>query len=105
MELELILLKIEAIQSWPRPMYPTNIRSFLGLARYNRRFVEDFLFISYALKMLTPKIANFQWSKSCEKNLQELKKLLTTTLILTLPEGTHGFVLYCNVYRVSSGYE
>ena len=45
----------------------------------------------------------FQWSKACEKSFQELKKKLTTALILTLPEATQGFVLYCDTSSGCSG--
>ncbi|WMV38677.1 hypothetical protein MTR67_032062, partial [Solanum verrucosum] len=45
----------------------------------------------------------FQWSEACEKSFQELKKRLTTTPVLTLPEGTQGFVVYCDASRVGLG--
>ncbi|WP_223677331.1 hypothetical protein, partial [Escherichia coli] len=80
--------KIEAMQNWPRPISLANIRSFLGLAGYYRRFVEGFSFISFPLTKLTQKTLKFQWFEACEKNFQELKKRLTTAPVLTLPEGT-----------------
>ncbi|WMV50744.1 hypothetical protein MTR67_044129, partial [Solanum verrucosum] len=72
--------KIEAVQNWPRPTSPTDIRSFLGLAGYYKR-----------------------WSEACEKSFQELKKRLITALVLTLPEGTQGLVFYCDASRVGLG--
>ena len=75
--------KIEAVQNWPRPTSPINIRSFLGLASYYRRFVEGFLSSSSPLTKLTQKTVKFQWSEACEKSFQELKKRLTTAPILT----------------------
>ncbi|KAH0761202.1 hypothetical protein KY290_017275 [Solanum tuberosum] len=78
--------KIEAVQNWPRPTSPIDIRSFLGLAGYYRRFVEGFSSISSPLTKLTQKTVKFQWSKACEKIFQELKKWLTTAPVLTLPE-------------------
>ena len=78
MELKLILGKIEAVQNWPRPTSPTEIRSFLGLAGYYRRFVEGFSSIASPLTKLTQKAVKFQWSEACEKSFQELKKRLTT---------------------------
>ncbi|KAH0672886.1 hypothetical protein KY284_023973 [Solanum tuberosum] len=65
--------KIEAVQNWPRPTSPTDIRSFLGLAGYFRRFVEGFSSISSHLTKLTQKTIKFQWSEACEKSFQELK--------------------------------
>ncbi|WMV45552.1 hypothetical protein MTR67_038937, partial [Solanum verrucosum] len=52
---------------------------------------------------LTKKIVKFQWSEACEKSFQKLKKWLTTAPVLTLPEGTQGFVVYCDASRVGLG--
>ncbi|KAH0758385.1 hypothetical protein KY290_021878 [Solanum tuberosum] len=78
--------KIEAVQNWPRPTSPTDIRIFLGLAGYYIRFVEGFSSISSPLTKLTHKTVKFQWSETCEKSFLELKKRLTTAPVLTLPE-------------------
>ncbi|KAH0776590.1 hypothetical protein KY290_008001 [Solanum tuberosum] len=85
--------KIEVVQNWSKCTSPTYIRSFLGLASYYRRFVEVFSSISSPLTKLTQKTTKFQWSEACEKSFQELKTRLTTTLVLTLPEGTQVFAL------------
>ena len=95
--------KIEAVKNLPRPTSPSNIRSFLGLADYYRRFIEGFSSISSRLTKLTQKTVKFQWSEACEKSFQELKKRLITAPILTLPEGTQGFVVYCDASRVGLG--
>ncbi|WMV09241.1 hypothetical protein MTR67_002626, partial [Solanum verrucosum] len=79
------------------------IRSFLCLDGYYRRFIEGFSSISSPLTKLTQKIVKFQWSKASEKIFQELKKRLTTAPVLTLPEGTQGFVVYCDASRVGLG--
>ncbi|WMV37363.1 hypothetical protein MTR67_030748, partial [Solanum verrucosum] len=102
-ELKLILKKIEAVQNWPRPTSPIDIRSFLGLAGYYRRFVKGFSSIASLLTKLTQKTVKFQWSEACEKSFQELKKRLITTPVLTLPEDTQGFVVYCDASRVGLG--
>ncbi|XP_070006050.1 uncharacterized protein [Nicotiana sylvestris] len=70
--------KIAAVKDWPRPMTPTEIRSFLGLAGYYRRFVEGFSTLASPLTKLTQKAVKFQWSGACEKSFQELKSRLTT---------------------------
>ncbi|WMV46301.1 hypothetical protein MTR67_039686, partial [Solanum verrucosum] len=77
--------------------------SFLGLAGYYRKFVEGFSSISSLLTKLTQKTVKFQWSEPYEKSFQKLKKRLTTTPVLTLLEGTQGFVVYCDVSRVGFG--
>ena len=75
----------------------------MGLAGYYKRFVEGFSFIASLLTKLTQKTVKFQWSEACEKSFQELKKRLTTAPVLTLPEGTQGFVVYCDASRVGLG--
>ena len=79
--------KIEVVKQWPIPTSATDIRSFLGLADYYRRFVEGFSSISSPLTRLNQKMIKFQWSDDCEKSYVELKTRWTTTLVLTLPEG------------------
>ncbi|WMV56352.1 hypothetical protein MTR67_049737 [Solanum verrucosum] len=66
-------------------------------------FVEGFLSIASPLTKLTQKTVKFQWSEACEKSFQELKKKLITAPVLTLPEGTQGFVVYCDASRVGLG--
>ncbi|XP_019250968.1 PREDICTED: uncharacterized protein LOC109229874 [Nicotiana attenuata] len=78
--------KIEAVKNWPRPTSLSDIRSFLGLAGYYRRFVDGFSSISSPLTRLTQKKVKFQWSDACVKSFEELKKRLASAPVLTLPE-------------------
>uniref|UniRef100_A0A2N9I7U4 RNA-directed DNA polymerase n=1 Tax=Fagus sylvatica TaxID=28930 RepID=A0A2N9I7U4_FAGSY len=66
--------KIEAVVSWDRPTNVSEVRSFLGLAGYYRRFVEGFSRIAAPLTHLTRKNAKFEWKEECEKSFQELKQ-------------------------------
>ncbi|KAL0539398.1 hypothetical protein IC582_023610 [Cucumis melo] len=86
--------KIEAVTSWPRPSIVSEIRSFLSLTGYNRRFVEDFSRITSPLTQLTRKGTPFVWNPACESSFQELKKKLVSTPVLTMPDGSVGFVIY-----------
>ncbi|KAH0764885.1 hypothetical protein KY285_000756 [Solanum tuberosum] len=95
--------RIEVVKQWPRPTSATDIRSFLGLAGYYRRFVEGFSSITSPLTKLTQKMVKFQWSDDCEKSFTELKTRLTTALVLTLPEGSDGYVIYYDASRVGLG--
>ncbi|XP_070019338.1 uncharacterized protein [Nicotiana sylvestris] len=95
--------KIEAVQNWPRPKTPTEVRSFLGLARYYRRFVENFSSIAAPMTKLTHKAVKFQWSDACERSFHELKKRLTSAPVLALPEGSEGYVVYCDASKVGLG--
>ncbi|CAH9077225.1 unnamed protein product [Cuscuta europaea] len=86
--------KIEAVVDWPTPTTVTEVRRFLGLAGYYRRFVKDFSKIAKPLTNLTKKTTKFIWGEECKKAFQELKQRLTTAPILTLPSGTEGFEVY-----------
>ena len=66
--------KIEATSEWPRPMTVIEIRSFLGLAGYHRRFVQDFSRITVPMTRLTQKNVKFMWSDACENSFQFLKE-------------------------------
>ena len=95
--------KIEVVKNWLRPTTPIEIRSFLGLAGYYRRFVEGFSSIVAPLIKLTHKETKFQWNDACEKSFQDLKNKLTSTPVLVLPEGTKGYAVYCDALGVGLG--
>ena len=78
--------KTEEVKNCPRPLTPTDIRSFLGLLGYYRRFVDGFASITYLFITLTQKSMKFEWSKACE-SFKILKDRLTTAPVLTLSEG------------------
>ena len=78
--------KVEAVSQWKQPTKATKVRSFLGLARYYRRFVEEFSNIATPLTALTCKNVMFEWTNACEGSFQELKKHLETTSVLTILE-------------------
>ncbi|KAL4022892.1 hypothetical protein IC575_016638 [Cucumis melo] len=97
------LAKIEVVTSWPRPFTINEVRSFLGLAGYYRRFVEDFSRIASPLTQLTKKGTPFVWSPACESSFQELKKKLVTAPILTVPDGSGSFVIYSDASKKGLG--
>ncbi|CAA7039969.1 unnamed protein product [Microthlaspi erraticum] len=78
--------KIEVIRDWPRPTNVTEVRSFLGLAGYYRKFVSGFSSIAKPMTKLTGKGVPFVWSDDVEKAFVKLKEALTTAPVLTLPE-------------------
>ncbi|KAA0058942.1 pol protein [Cucumis melo var. makuwa] len=95
--------KIEAVTNWPRPSNVSEIRSFLGLAGYYRRFVEDFSRIASPLTQLTRKGTPFVWSPACESSFQELKQKLVTAPVLTVPNGSGSFVIYSDASKKGLG--
>ena len=72
------------------------IRSFLGLAGYYRRFIEGFPKLAKPMIALLEKNAKFVWSKKCEANFEELKKRLTIALVLVLPNLNKSFSIFCD---------
>jgi hypothetical protein len=95
--------KIDAVLRWERPRNATEIRSFLGLAGYYRRFIEGFAKIASPLTKLTRKAVRFVWSSSCEDSFQELKKRLTTAPVLALLDSIGGFVVYSDASLIGLG--
>ena len=96
--------KVEAVSSWPRPKNVTEIRSFLGLAGYYRRFVEGFSKIAAPLTALTRKGRNYEWTSKCEENFQELKRKLTSAPVLIIPDVEAGnFVIYSDASKTGLG--
>ncbi|GJS65937.1 putative reverse transcriptase domain-containing protein [Tanacetum coccineum] len=88
--------KIEAVKNWTSPTTPTEVRQFLGLAGYYRRFIEGFSKIAKPLTKLTQKNKNYVWSEEQESAFQLLKQKLCEAPILALPEGNDNFVVYCD---------
>ena len=95
--------KIEAVTGWTRPSTVSEVRSFLGLAGYYRRFVENFSRIATPLTQLTRKGAPFVWSKACEDSFQTLKQKLVTAPVLTVPDGSGSFVIYSDASKKGLG--
>ena len=89
--------------NWKPPMNVTEIRSFLGLARYYRKFVEGFSKLAAILTKLTRKEEKFVWSEACQQSFDELKWKLTSAPVLTLPSGQDGYTVYCDASRQGLG--
>ncbi|XP_058765710.1 uncharacterized mitochondrial protein AtMg00860-like [Vicia villosa] len=78
--------KIETVLAWKQTQTVTDMRSFVGLAGYYRRFIEGFAKIVAPLTQLTRNDQPFAWTEKCEANFQLFKKKLTTSPILILPQ-------------------
>ncbi|GKF08886.1 putative reverse transcriptase domain-containing protein, partial [Tanacetum coccineum] len=95
--------KIESIKDWVSPKIPTEIRQFLGLAGYYRRFIEGFSKIAKSMTNLTQKGIKFDWGKKEEDTFQLIKQKLCSAPILALPEGDEDFVVYCDASHKGLG--
>ena len=85
--------KVEAVMGWERPKSVFDIRSFLGLAGYYRRFIEDFSRIEAPMTRLTQKEVKFEWDDRSEEAFQELKRRLTSAPILIVPDRGQGYTM------------
>ena len=86
--------KIKCIQEWPRPKNATEVRSFLGLAGYYRKYVKGFASVAQPMTQLTGKDVKFKWSEACEKCFIALKDMLTSAPVLVIPEADQPYVVY-----------
>ncbi|GJS05268.1 putative reverse transcriptase domain-containing protein [Tanacetum coccineum] len=95
--------KIESIKDWASPKTPTEIRQFLGLAGYYRRFIEGFSKIAKPMTKLTQKKVAFEWGDKQEAAFQTLKHKLCSAPILALPQGAENFIVYCDASHKGLG--
>jgi hypothetical protein len=95
--------KVTAVANWKRPTTVTEIRSFLGLAGYYRRFIEGFSKIARPMTKLLQKDRKFEWTGACEISSCELKRRLTTAPVLVLPDVRKDFTIYCDASRQGLG--
>ncbi|GKA20645.1 putative reverse transcriptase domain-containing protein [Tanacetum coccineum] len=95
--------KTESIKDWASPKSPTEIRQFLGLAGYYRRFIEGFSKIAKPMTKLTQKKVKFVWGDKQEAAFQLLKQKLCSAPILALPEGSEDFIAYCDASKKGLG--
>jgi len=95
--------KVRDVLKWEPPQTVSEIRSFLGLAGYYRRFIEGFSKIVKPLTSLLEKGKEFVWSEECQASFEELKKRLTTAPVLAMPDIHKSFDIYCDASRQGLG--
>ena len=95
--------KVEEAMSWERPKLVFKIHSFLELAGYYKRFIEDFSRLSVLMTRLTRNEVKFEWNDSCERAFQELKRRLTSAPILIVLERGRRYTMYCEASKDGLG--
>src|SRR3954465_14862806 len=88
--------RAQAVLEWTPPESVKQVRSFLGLASYCRRFVENFYKFAKPLTTLLKKDKKFQWTSKCEESFQELKRRLTSHPYLAPLDTRRDFEIYCD---------
>ena len=95
--------KTRLVEEWPAPTNLKQLRGYLGLTGYYRRFVQDYAKIAAPLNYLTRKNQSFTWTEKCQEAFEELKKRLVSPPILAMPNDDGPFVLDCDACDTSIG--
>ena len=95
--------KIEAVRCWPTPQSQTEVRSFVGLCSYYRRFIPDFASVAKPLILLTEKNTTFKWGTDQESAFEVLKQKLISAPVLSYPDRDATFVLDTDASNVGLG--
>jgi hypothetical protein len=95
--------KVKDVLNWMPPTTASEIQRFLGLAGYYRRFINDFFKIAKPMMKLLEKNKAFEWIAECQASFEELRKCLTSALVLVLPDLTKKFDIYCDTSRRGLG--
>ncbi len=96
--------KTAAVTTFPEPTNKSQLRSFIGLCQYYRRFVRNFAKIASPLTALLAKDADFKWNEECQKAFDLLKQHLSSPPILAVPDFNKEFYLMCDASATSIGY-
>nr|GEV63184.1 Ty3/gypsy retrotransposon protein [Tanacetum cinerariifolium]GEV63232.1 Ty3/gypsy retrotransposon protein [Tanacetum cinerariifolium] len=84
--------KVAAVANWPIPTSVSQLRAFLGLTGYYRRFIRQYASIAHPLTTLLQK-NNFQWSQEAQSAFETLKQALLTAPVLVLPNFNKPFIV------------
>ncbi|GKD01327.1 putative reverse transcriptase domain-containing protein, partial [Tanacetum coccineum] len=95
--------KVESVKNWKTPESSTEIRSFLGLAGYYRRFIENFSKMAKPLTLLTQKNKPYVWGDKQDEAFRVMKEKLCNAPVLALPDGLDDFVVYCDASKQGFG--
>ena len=95
--------KISSILNWNVPKNVTEVRSFLGLAGYYRRFIKGFSKIALPMTQLLRKDTKFVWDDHCQMSFDTLKAMLTKAPVLTQPESGKDFIVYTDASYIGLG--
>ena len=85
--------KLQAVHAWPRPSTVSEVRRFLGLCSYYRRFVPNFADLAHSLHQCTEHTQIFNWNDELENSFASLKKALTEAPVLSYPDREAHFML------------
>jgi len=95
--------KVDGVLSWLEPKNVKDVRKFLGLANYYRRFIKDFAQVARPMNMLTRKDVKWVWGESQQKAFDELKGVFTTKPVLVAPNLDKEFRVKADASNYATG--
>ena len=95
--------KVDGVLSWPEPKNVKDVRKFLGLTNYYRRFIKDFAQVARQMNMLTRKDMKWQWGKKQQKAFDKLKRIFTTRPVLIASDLDKEFRVEANASNYATG--
>ncbi len=95
--------KVEKVQSWPVPKNVRDVKGFLGLAGYYRRFIKNFAHLAVPMTKLTSKAITFEWGEEQQRSFEQLKEALTTAPVLGKPDYTKDWLLEVDASDIAIG--
>ncbi len=93
----------EKVLSWPVPRSPSEVRAFVGLCSYYRRFVKDFSKLAAPLNKLVGKNVPFVWNATCDQSFNHLKNVLSSEPVVILPDFSVPFQIYTDASNLAVG--
>jgi len=95
--------KVDGVLSWLQPKNVKDVRKFLGLTNYYRRFIKDFAQVARPINVLTQKDKKWQWEETQQKAFDKLKRIFTSKLVLTAPDLDKEFRVEANASNYATG--
>ena len=95
--------KVDGVLSWPEPKNVKDVRKFLGLTNYYRRFIKDFARVTRPINVLMRKDVKWQWGVEQQKAFDELKRVFTTKPVLAALDLDKEFRVEANVSNYATG--
>ena len=95
--------KVDGVLSWPELKNVKDVRKFLGLANYYRRFIKDFAQVARSINMLMRKDVKWQWGVEQQKAFDELKRVFTMKPVLAAPDLDKEFRVEVNASNYTTG--
>ena len=95
--------KVDGVLSWPQPKNVKDVRKFLGLTNYYRRFIKDFARVARPMNVLTRKDEKWRWEKMQQKAFDKLKRIFTNKPVLAVPDLDKEFRVEADASNYATG--